>query len=113
MAWGAYSGNIKAIDWLYKHGCPTSEWTCAWAAKHNKLEVLKWLRKNGHPWDVNTLMEASFEGHVKVIKWAIENGCSTDLISEVPSFHCSIYDMYNYNTIDKLTGYIKQYKSVV
>jgi|TARA_B110000977_G_scaffold26623_1_gene33263 hypothetical protein len=51
------------------------EMTCAKAAADGNLTALKWLRKNGCPWDEKTCANAAEGGHVGVLKWAHENGC--------------------------------------
>jgi hypothetical protein len=45
------SGNLKALKWVVKKGCPMDENTGNAAAESENLKMLQWLRSQGCPWD--------------------------------------------------------------
>ena len=75
FAQAACNGGVEILQWLFDHGCPWDEWTCAAAAQHGHLEALKWARANGCPWNMWCLNNAARHGHDEVIQWARANGC--------------------------------------
>ena len=74
----AESGQLDALKYLRKHGCPWNAWTCGMAAQEGHLDVLKYAHENGCPWNEWTCLKAAEAGHLDVLQYAHENGCPWD-----------------------------------
>ena len=72
----ARSGNIRAVQWAHKNGCPWGHSTCNVAVHYGQLEVLKWLHSHqGCPLDERAYAAAARRGHLEMLQWMqmIEN----------------------------------------
>jgi hypothetical protein len=74
----ALSGNLKALKWVIKKGCPMDKDTCSAAARFGKLNMLKWLHKQGCPWSEDTSSVVARRGNLEMLKWLHSAGCPWD-----------------------------------
>ena len=49
-AMAAEYGEVKSMDFAWRHGLPLDEWALVGAVRANNLEVLLWLQNRGCPW---------------------------------------------------------------
>src|SRR3989344_8989824 len=72
----AESGDMEAVQYLYKRNCPWNDIVSACAARGGHLLVLQWLIARGCPWSYVGYVVANANGQTKVVEW-IETGTST------------------------------------
>jgi hypothetical protein len=48
---------------------------CLVATAYGQLKALHWARRNGCPWDEYTCQMAAAHGHLNTLWWAMHSGC--------------------------------------
>jgi len=72
----ALQGGPEMLQWLVVDwGISLQASLCSQAAAGGNLLALKWLRRKGCPWNACTCEFAAFHGHLGVLKWARQHGC--------------------------------------
>jgi len=78
------------MKWLYKNGCPISEFAWHNACSNGNLDNMKWLKKIRCPWDKSTFRNARDKRIIENLIWLRDNGCPYD-------------ESYNHDSIIKIT----------
>lgn len=79
----AFSGNLKAIEILLKHGAAWTPGVCAAAAGGGHLEILKYAHENHLEWDSSTCSNSALSIKLECLKFAVNNGCPMNINTSI------------------------------